>query len=284
MESGPYRRAAESLAAVAISSRQSVGCVLDASRLLTDLGEPTDPALLEFMHLIDRIDRDIVAPLQDAARSKETSARTKLGRIAQALAPLLRDIEMIQTTKQTTEKSIVAVDVVSYSRLASTVENVAGTEALLSLNDRIQGILNESLKATNRSPEDSLITTTGDGAILAFDEVQDAVRFAEALQNRALEQNRSLGEGVKLQFRIGISCGRVAIAARLDSTNIAGVAIVEAVRLSSACKPGGILASEAVWRRLPKDTQRRYGSHDVIPGKLHERISVRSYRLNPQDN
>ena len=185
--------------------------------------------------------------------------------------------------RQTTERAVVVVDVVGYGRMSSLLESLSGAEAIFSLNERIQQVIGESIKAINESPEAIPILATGDGAILVFYNAQEAHGFAVSVQSRARERNRSSPENAELHFRIGVSSGQMVIESptRSGSMNFAGTAIIEATRLAVACNPGEIVISESAWSKLLKRTQRLYGSRGPVPGKIHERISARCYRFLP---
>jgi len=127
-----------------------------------------------------------------------------------------------------------AADVVSYSRLM-------GADEVGTLN---------SLKAHRRDLIDPVIAghrgrivkTTGDGLLVEFASVVDAVICAVAIQLGMFGRNAKEAEDKRIVFRIGINVGDIII----DGDDIFGDGVNIAARLEALAEPGGVLVSRAV--------------------------------------
>ena len=130
--------------------------------------------------------------------------------------------------------AIVAADVVGYSRLMGLDE---------------EGTL-EQLKEHRRALFDPkiiehrgrIVKTTGDGLLVEFASVVDAVRCAVDVQRGMAERNAEIAEERRLDFRIGINVGDIII----DGDDIYGDGVNVAARLEGLADPGGIYVSRVV--------------------------------------
>jgi adenylate cyclase len=130
--------------------------------------------------------------------------------------------------------AVVAADVVGYSRLMEADET--GTLARLKTH-RIELI--DPAIAKNRG---RIIKTTGDGMLLEFHSVADAVLCAAEIQRRMSRRNTDVSPARWIQFRIGINLGDVIA----EENDIFGDGVNVAARLESLAEPGGIYVSGAV--------------------------------------
>jgi class 3 adenylate cyclase/pimeloyl-ACP methyl ester carboxylesterase len=129
--------------------------------------------------------------------------------------------------------AILAADVAGYSRLMGADE---------------EGTL-ERLKATRRELVDPKITehrgrivkTTGDGMLVEFASVVDAVRCAVDVQREMAERNADVPAEKRIEFRVGINLGDIII----DEDDIFGDGVNIAARLEAMAEPGGICISGA---------------------------------------
>ena len=87
-----------------------------------------------------------------------------------------------------------------------------------------------------------IVKTTGDGLLLEFPSIVDAVRCAVELQRGMIERNAELPEEERIRFRVGINVGDVII----DDNDIFGDGVNVAARLQTLAEPGGICVSRAV--------------------------------------
>jgi TolB-like protein len=145
------------------------------------------------------------------------------------------------TGNQTRRKivAILASDVVGYSRLASTDEDrtLARLRALRS--DLIDPII-----AVHHG---RVVKRTGDGSLVEFSSVVDAVRCALEVQNGMVERNAGVPTERRIEFRIGIHLGDVV---EESDGDLMGDGVNIAARLEGLAKPGAICLSEDAYRQV----------------------------------
>src|ERR1700732_151098 len=130
--------------------------------------------------------------------------------------------------------AVLAADMVGYSRLMEVDET--GTLARLKTH-RIELI--DPAIAKNRG---RIIKTTGDGILVEFQSVADAVLCAVEVQRRMSRRNTDVSPARWIQFRIGINLGDVIV----EENDIFGDGVNVAARLEALAEPGGICVSAAV--------------------------------------
>jgi adenylate cyclase len=130
--------------------------------------------------------------------------------------------------------AVLAADMVGYSRLMEVDE--AGTLARLKTH-RLE-LVDPSI-AKNRG---RIIKTTGDGLLVEFQSVADAVLCAAEIQRRMARRNADVSPARWIQFRIGINLGDVIF----EENDIFGDGVNVAARLQMLAEPGGICVSGAV--------------------------------------
>jgi len=130
--------------------------------------------------------------------------------------------------------AVLAADMVGFSRLMEVDER--GTLARLKTH-RIELI--DPAIAKNRG---RIIKTTGDGMLVEFHSVVDAVLCAAEVQHRMAKRNVDVAPARWMQFRIGINLGDVIV----DGNDIFGDGVNVAARLEMLADPGGICVSGAV--------------------------------------
>ncbi len=130
--------------------------------------------------------------------------------------------------------AIVAADVVGYSRMMGA--NEAGTlEALKAARAEIV----DSRIATHQG---RLVKLTGDGMLVEFPSVVNAVACAAEVQRAMRDRNAAVPRVRRIEFRIGVSLGDVMV----EGDDIYGDGVNIAVRLERFSKPGGIAISQTV--------------------------------------
>jgi adenylate cyclase len=128
--------------------------------------------------------------------------------------------------------AILAADVVGYSRLMG-ADEVGTLRALKALR---KDYLDPAIAAYGGR----IVKTTGDGLLVDFASVVDAVACAVTIQRKMLERNGAIPEGKRIVFRIGINIGDIII----DGKDIFGDGVNIAARLESICEPGGLCISD----------------------------------------
>ena len=134
--------------------------------------------------------------------------------------------------------AIVVVDVAGYSRLMGGDEE--GTLAALKTHRR--ELLDPKIAAHNGR----IVKTTGDGVLLEFASVLDAVRCCVEVQQAMPERNFDTPEDLRMLFRIGINLGDIII----DDDDIHGDGVNVAARLEGLAEPGGICISGSVHEQV----------------------------------
>jgi adenylate cyclase len=140
-------------------------------------------------------------------------------------------------TKKPVERrlaAILAADVAGYSRLMG-----ADEEGTL---DRLKAHRREFVDPKIREHRGRIVKTTGDGMLVEFPSVVDAVRCAVEVQRAMADRNAETPEDKGITFRIGINLGDIIA----DGEDIYGDGVNIAARLEGLAEPGGICISRVV--------------------------------------
>ena len=129
--------------------------------------------------------------------------------------------------------AILAADVVGYSRLTSADE--VGTLEALKAHRR------EMIDPAIALHHGRIVKTTGDGALVEFASVVDAVGYTVVVQRAMISRNANVTEDRRIVFRIGIDVGDIII----DGDDIFGDSVNIGTRLEALCEPGGVCISRA---------------------------------------
>ena len=135
--------------------------------------------------------------------------------------------------------AILAADVVGYSKLASSDED--RTLA------RLRALRSDLIDPTIAVHSGRVVKRTGDGNLVEFRSVVDAVRCAIEVQNGMVERNAGLPPERRIQFRVGIHVGDVV---EESDGDLMGDGVNIAARLEGIAKPGGICLSEDAYRQV----------------------------------
>jgi adenylate cyclase len=130
--------------------------------------------------------------------------------------------------------AILAADVAGYSRLIGADEE--GT-----LN-RLKSIRTELIDPKVTEHRGRIVKTTGDGLLIEFASVVDALRCATEIQNARAEGNAEIAAEKRIEFRIGINVGDIVV----EDGDIFGDGVNVAARLEGLADPGGICVSARV--------------------------------------
>jgi TolB-like protein/class 3 adenylate cyclase len=130
--------------------------------------------------------------------------------------------------------AILAADVAGYSRLMG--EDEEGTLAAL------KAIRRELGDPKIKEHRGRIVKTTGDGLLVEFSSVVDAVRCAVEVQRDMAERNAAIPPARRIEFRMGINLGDII----KDGRDIYGDGVNVAARLEALADPGGICVSRVV--------------------------------------
>ncbi len=134
--------------------------------------------------------------------------------------------------------AILVADVVGYSRLAG-----ADEDRTLS---RLRGLRSDLVDPAVAAHHGRIVKRTGDGILIEFRSVVDAVRCAIEVQSGVVERNAGVALDERIEFRIGIHLGDVVEESDAD---LMGDGVNIAARLEGICEPGSICLSEqAYWQ------------------------------------
>ena len=134
--------------------------------------------------------------------------------------------------------AILAADMVGYSKAMEADE--AGTIA------RLKAIRAELIDPAISQRHGRVVKLMGDGALVAFDSVVDAVACAAEIQSAAAARNAGLPEPERIVFRIGVNLGDVA----LVDGDVYGDGVNVAARLQQLAEPGGVIVSGTAFDHL----------------------------------
>ena len=134
--------------------------------------------------------------------------------------------------------AILAADVAGYSRLMGADEE--GTHARLK---ELRAALIDPRIAESRG---RIVKTTGDGLLVEFASVVDAVHCAAEIQRSLAVETAKVNKDRRIEFRIGINLGDVIF----DGDDIFGDGVNIAARLEGIADPGGICISDDAYRQV----------------------------------
>ena len=134
--------------------------------------------------------------------------------------------------------AVLAADVAGYSRLMGADEE--GTLA------RLKAVRKALFDPAITSHRGRIVKTTGDGMLVEFASAVDAVRGAVEVQAGMADQNASVPQDQRIEFRIGIHVGDIII----DESDIFGDGVNIAARLEGISEPGGVCVSNDAHRQV----------------------------------
>ena len=135
--------------------------------------------------------------------------------------------------------AILVADIVGYSRLAG-----ADEDRTLA---RLRGLRSDLIDPAVAAHHGRIVKRTGDGSLIEFRSVVDAVRCAIEVQSGLAERNGGLPPERRIEFRVGIHLGDVVEEADGD---LMGDGVNIAARLEGIAKPGAICLSEDAYRQV----------------------------------
>jgi len=147
-----------------------------------------------------------------------------------------RDLPLTGATRHLA--AILAADVAGYSRLMGADEE--GT------HERLKALRRQLVDTKIQEHHGRVVKTTGDGMLVEFSSVVDAVRCAVEVQRAMVDRNINIEEDKRIAFRIGVNLGDVIA----EGGDIYGDGVNVAARLEALAEPGGICISGTVWDHI----------------------------------
>jgi len=165
--------------------------------------------------------------------------------------------------------AILAADVAGYSRLMERDE--AGTLA------RLRTLRRDLIDPKIAERKGRIVKTTGDGILIEFPSVVEAVACAVALQREMAARNDAIAENERIRFRVGINSGDVIV----EDGDIHGDGVNVAARLEGIAEPGGICVSAIVYDQVQGRLECAF--EDIGEQSLKNIARpVRVYRVGPK--
>ena len=143
-----------------------------------------------------------------------------------------------QVTTKRHLAAILAADVAGYSRLMGADEERT--------HERLKAHCRQLFDPKVKEHHGRIVKTTGDGILVEFPSVVDAVRCAVEVQRAMVDRNADIAEEKRITFRIGVNLGDVIA----DGGDIYGDGVNVAARLEALAEPGGICISGTVWDQI----------------------------------
>jgi len=134
--------------------------------------------------------------------------------------------------------AILAADMVGYSRLMELDEEGTITRQKTHRSELIDPAIAEH--------DGRIVKTTGDGLLVEFPSVVDAVRCAVGIQRAMVEREADVPEERRIRYRVGVNLGDIVI----DGDDILGDGVNVAARLEGLAEPGGICIPQKVMHEV----------------------------------
>ena len=163
--------------------------------------------------------------------------------------------------------AILVTDIVGYSRLAG-----ADEDRILA---RLRALRSDLIDPTIALHRGRIVKRTGDGSLIEFRSVVDAVRCAIEVQNGMIERNADLPPERRIEFRVGIHLGDVV---EESDGDLMGDGVNIAARLEGIAQPGAICLSEDAYRQVSGRLDMAVADLGLTQLKNIER-SIRVYSL-----
>ena len=152
--------------------------------------------------------------------------------------------------------AILVSDVVGYSRLAG-----ADEDRILA---RLRTLRSDLIDPTIAVHHGRIVKRTGDGSIIEFRSVVDAVNCSIEVQRAMVERNAEVTPDKRIEFRIGIHLGDVV---EESDGDLMGDGVNIAARLEGIAKPGGICISDDAFRQVKSRLDLKVSDLGPVPLK-----------------
>jgi adenylate cyclase len=174
--------------------------------------------------------------------------------------------DMVEQSEQRRLAAILVADMFEYSRLMETDER--GTIA------RQKAHRAELIEPKITEHHGRIVKTTGDGMLVEFVSVVDAVECAVAIQRAMLEREAEFPNDRRIRYRVGINLGDIVV----EGDDIFGDGVNIAARLEEMAEPGGLLISGTAYDHLKQKVNAGYENLGEVRVKNIE-APVRVYRV-----
>src|SRR6202047_288818 len=111
---------------------------------------------------------------------------------------------------------------------------------------RLKSVRKALVDPTIASHRGRIVKTTGDGMLVEFGSVVDALRSAVEVQRSVAKQNAAVPQDQRIEFRIGIHVGDIIF----DDNDIFGDGVNIAARLEGIAEPGEVCMSDDAYRQV----------------------------------
>ncbi len=165
--------------------------------------------------------------------------------------------------------AILAADVAGYTRLTGADEE--GTIA------RLRALRSELIDPAIEASRGRVVKRTGDGILVEFASVVEALRCALEVQRGMAARNAALAADRRIEFRVGINLGDVVV----EGDDLLGDGVNVAARLEGISETGGICLSEDAYRQVQGKVAAEFADMGEQSLKNVAR-PVRVYRVAPQ--
>jgi adenylate cyclase len=168
--------------------------------------------------------------------------------------------------------AILVADVVGYSRLAGADEDRTLARLRTLRSDLIDPIISVH--------HGRVVKRTGDGSIIEFRSVVDAVRCAVEVQTAMIERNAGVPPEKRIEFRVGVHLGDVV---EESDGDLMGDGVNIAARLEGIAKPGAICLSEDAYRQVKARLDLKVSDLGLTQLKnIAEPVRVYALEVGPQ--
>ena len=137
---------------------------------------------------------------------------------------------------------------------------------------RLRALRSDLIDPTIAVHNGRVVKRTGDGAIVEFRSVVDAVRCAIEIQNAMVERNAGVPEDRRIEFRIGVHLGDVV---EESDGDLMGDGVNIAARLEGVAEPGAICLSEDAYRQVKARLDLTVSDLGATSAQEHRRAGAR---------
>jgi TolB-like protein/class 3 adenylate cyclase len=266
-------------------------CSLDAARReLCRAGETVhvEPQVFDLLlHLVQNRDRvvskdDLLAAVWQGRIVSESTLSNRINAARRAIGDSGEQQQFIRTVARRGLRFVGAVKqeaVAEQGRTAAILAaDAAGFSALMERNEenciRTLAEYRDVIASFVGAHRGRVFGHSGDEFMAEFQSAMNALRAAVDIQQELSARNAPLADAERLQFRIGINVGNIAVA---DNT-LLGTAVNIAARLQAAADPGGICISADVYEQVAGKTDLRFIDLGYLSLKNLSK-PVRAYRI-----